>query len=487
MKSIPLVTIQRQPRIFTGFLFFAMVLSFILALAFLMAIEPNDYWWYMRVAREMLATGTIPTVDHLSYTQAGTPLTYQTWLASLVFLGTYQAGGVLLTGLLRGLLVGVFYLFVWLNLREAGAGPKLAALTLLLAALTGSNNWAMRPQLFAYPLFAISLWALSAWQRGENRRLWLLPALAALWINLHASYPLLFLLVGAALLVGKGDRRRLLLAAGLSLAATCLNPKGPAEWGHTLELMRNPAIIQFSKEWQPPVNTGWQMNLFFTWLLACVPLAVFAAKKFSVLEWLWFLSLGWMALSGLRYGIWFTVLLALLSARALAGWANRTIDRPGSFSRPVPNLALGTALLLLPLALLPGLRQTWWQAAPPDLSPNTPVAAAAWLAERPELPGPLWSELIFSSYLAYALPERPVWVFTQFEIFRPDQLQRYQEISQAAWNWEALLQQEGIRLLLLSRNDQAELVRAVQAAPAWAEVYGDPVAVIFVWRSQGGP
>ena len=455
-------------------------MSFILAIVFLMPIQPNDYWWYVRLGGDIVSSGSIPTVEHLSYTQAGTPVTYHIWLTALIFWGVNQAGGVLLTSLLRGALVGGFYLFLWLTMRETGGGPKLTAFVLLLAALAGSNNWAMRPQLFAYPLFAISLWIIAGWQNGKRLRLWLLPLLAALWVNLHGSFPLLILLLGTALIAGKGDRRRLLAVTGLTLLATFLNPLGPREWLHTFSLMRNPTIIQFALEWQPPVNKGWQMNLFFGWLLAFAPLAALAPKKVTVLEWLWFLGFGWMAFSGLRYVIWFTAVLVLISARLLSDWIGSRVDRPGSFNRPVPNLLIGSLVLLLPLALLPGLRQMWWNQAPPNLSKTTPVEAAAWLAARPQLPGPLWSELIFSSYVTYALPDRPVWIHTQFEAFPPEQVTRYLDISRASANWNALLQSEGVNLLLLSRGEQAALVQAVESADNWQEIYQDDIAVIFV-------
>ena len=235
-------------------MFFAIVLSLILLLSYIIPIEPNDYWWYVRLGKDITSAGILPTTEYLSYTQAGDPVNYQTWLAAVIFWGVYQAGGILLTVLLRGVLVAGLYLFLWLVMREEGAGPKLAAIVLLLAALCGSNNWAMRPQLFAYPLFGLSLWIVNGWQNGKNRRLWLLPLMAALWVNLHGSYPLLFLLLGATVVVGKGDRRQLLIFSGLAFLTTFLNPLDPWEWIHTISIIGNTTNSNFGVEWQPPVN-----------------------------------------------------------------------------------------------------------------------------------------------------------------------------------------------------------------------------------------
>jgi len=475
---------QPNSRSYTGFLFLSLLLFVVLAIACLLPIQPNDYWWYVRVGRDIVAQGGIPTVEALSFTQAGQPVVYQTWLAALIFWGVDALGGAALTNLLRAALLGGFYLFLWLALREVGAGPKLASLLALLAALAGSSNWAMRPQLFAYPLFGGALWALVRWQNGGRKALWLLPLLAAAWVNLHGSFILLFFLLAAALAAGRGDRRRLALVAALALLASFLNPQGVREWGYALSLVQNPSSALFSAEWRPPLNQGWQMNLFFAWLLVFPALAAFAPLKPAPLHWLWFLGFGWMALSGLRYVIWFTAVLALLCALMLSAWIGYKVDRPGSFSRAAPNLAIGVLLLLLPLALLPGVREAWWEDSPPALSETTPVEAARWLGAHPELPGPLFSELAFSSYLTAALPQSPVWIHTRFETFPPQQFTRYLEISSAAPGWQEQLDAEGVNLLFLSLKDQSLLVRAVERSPLWRQVYRDGTAVILIRTGQ---
>ncbi|HZU86937.1 MAG TPA: hypothetical protein VFF78_05610, partial [Anaerolineaceae bacterium] len=171
-----------------GFLVFSILFFFILSIAFLMPIQPNDYWWYLRVTQQTIQSGFFPAQEFISYTQAGAPITYQFWLAGMGFYAAHQIGGALATALLRGFLVAGLYAFVWFTCRRAGAGVVLASLLTLVAALAGSNNWAIRPQDFGYPLFGMVLWALWRWQEGENRSLWALPLASVLWVNLHGSF-----------------------------------------------------------------------------------------------------------------------------------------------------------------------------------------------------------------------------------------------------------------------------------------------------------
>ncbi|HJW84124.1 MAG TPA: hypothetical protein VJ754_07455, partial [Anaerolineae bacterium] len=322
---------------------------------------------------------------------------------------------------------------------------------------------------------------------GDRRWLWLLPLAALAWINLHGSFVIIFVLVGAAVVAGGGDRRAMLATLAAMAVSSCLNPRGPAEWPAAFSTIANASNQQFSLEWQPPVNAGWQMALFFGWLMLFAPLAALSPARLSRLHWLWFLGFGWLALSGLRYVIWFLALLPVLSANVLAPKAGRILDRPRARSLPVLDRVLTVLLLVSPLALLPGLRERWWTDAPPALSATTPVAATRWLKGHPEIPGPLWSDPAYASYLTYALPERPVWIDTRFYPFPPEQWQRYLDVAEAAPGWEDLLAQDSVALLMIHVAGQPRLLAGVEQSPNWCERYRDAETAIFARKAAGQP
>ena len=176
------------------FLWLSIALLILLSLSLLLPLSPQDYWWYLRLGQDVAQTGSLPTMDTYSFTRAGAPFFYQSWLAALVFWKTFQAGGFALTFFLRAMIIAVTYTLLWALVRKAGVGPRLASLLVLIAALAGSNNWSFRPQLFIYPIFVLVLYILTEWSRGEKRYLWMLPVLSMLWVNLHGSFPLLFIL-----------------------------------------------------------------------------------------------------------------------------------------------------------------------------------------------------------------------------------------------------------------------------------------------------
>jgi hypothetical protein len=466
-----------KPRSDTApLLWLGLVLSIALAIAFLLPVTPQDYWWYLRLGRDTLAAGTVPRLDTLSYTQAGSPVVNLSWGAAVLFWLIYKVGGLTLTALVRGLLVALAYSLIWLTARRLGAGRIGAALVLLLAVLASSNNWSVRPQVFAYPLFALAVYLLYRWQDGDKKAVYWLPLLSLLWVNLHGSFIMLLLLAGAALVFGRGARRTLALAFAGILLATLVNPRGPGAWTYVYDLLTLPAQ-QFSAEWHPPVNSGWQMNIFFLWLLAFPLLAVLSPRKPDRLEWTWFLGFGFLALWGERYVIWFVFILAVLTSLMLADWEKKFLGSPKPGS-PALNLALSLAFILLPLALLPGVRDAWWLEAP-AATENTPIAATEWLALRPDLPGPLWAEIGFASYLEFALPSRPPWIDSRFVPFPVEQWQQYKDITNATWEWPLLLTGTGANLLMVSITEQPVLLHALDNQGLWCEIYRDEVALIY--------
>lgn len=461
------------------FLWLSLAILPLVTLSFLFAIVPQDYWWVVRVGQETVLNGAVPTIETMSWTQAGQPIVYEPWLAGVFFWWAYDLGGASLTFLLRGLLIGSTYGIIWLATRQT-SGPRLATLLVLLMGLASSNNWQMRAQLFAYPLFALSLYALLQWHSGNNKTLWVLPVTAIIWANVHGSFILPFLLAGAALVFGNGERRSLFIALVLMFAGTLLNPQGVHLWGHVLFMLTTPSNQFYSVEWQPPLNAGWQMNIFFAWTLIFAPLAAFSSRKLSMMEWVWFLGFGWLAVSGIRYVIWFLFILTVLTAAPLADLTRNKLDKPVKISFPALNIILACIFIPLSLFYLPGIREKWWPEAPPAYAVEmTPVDAVKWLEDHPEVPGPLWNDYVSGSYLLFALPSRPISIDSRFYPFPPEQMDEYQQISHGSDEWDSAFKRDGINLLLLSIATQPELIKSVESSDQWCEQYRDKTAVIF--------
>jgi hypothetical protein len=462
-----------------GFLWLGIALFPLLVIAVLFPVQPHDYWWYLRLGKDVLETGAVPVVDTYSTSQVGQPLVYQHWLSAVFLWLVYKTGGIPVTVFLLVSLIGLTYAMLWLLMRQGGVGPRLASLLTIFAGLSGSNNWGVRPQLFTYPLFLAALWLLLQWQNREQKLLWFLIPLSLAWANLHGSFILFFILVGLAFVFGNGDRKKLFPVSLFALAATLVNPRGFILWQSVLETFISPVSNNFVTEWAPPVNLGWQMNIFFAWLILLVPLAVFARRRPALFELMLFLLFSWLALKGSRFIIWDLFIFGAFTASLMSDSIIKWFDRPLQVKTPVINFGLGMLLLLMPLLLLPGLRENLPGETSPSVDPQTPIAATAWLSDHPELPGNMWNDFVFGSYLIHALPARPVWMDTRFQIvYTPQQIEQYLFVQSVQPGWDSYLDKNNINLLILARTQPA-LVRAVQNSNEWCEQYHDDVALIF--------
>jgi len=458
-------------------LYLGALIFMVLKINFFMQIPPNDYWWYLQLGQDIWHNLSIPVVDSYTYTQKGEPYFFIAWLSSVLF---WLLRDPTAATLLQGVLPAIFSLLIWQCCRTVGAGIRLTFVLTLMVVLMGATSWAMRPQLFSLPLFALTLLSLLHWQRGGTKWAWFLPIIILCWVNLHGAFPLLFLLAGAALVGGSGDRKTLTFALLASFFTSLCNPQGVMVWHFVFSMLTDAPTQLLGPEWLPPSTAlNWQFKLFFCWLLVFPVVTSLSSSKLKLTDWLWFLGFAWMALSGQRYVVWFVAVFAPINAILLTPLANRSIDRRVTLGKPFFNGIVFALLLLLPLMLLPKIRGNWYADAPSVYTPNTPIAAVEWLKLHPELPGNLWADLAMSVYIIYALPERPVWIDTRTNLFPMEQWSDYIRIVNVGRNWEALLARDKVRLLLLDPKEQPLLIQALAESPLWESPYQDESSIIF--------
>jgi len=360
-----------------------------------------------------------------------------------------------------------------------GTGPRFTSLLVLVAALAGGNNWEVRPQMVTYLLFMIVLWIIYDWQGGKNKPLWVLPVISLVWFNIHGSFVLLFMLGGLAFLLGNGNKRALGMALVISLLVTFITPFERASWLYVFKMLSSQSIKLFSTEWAPTANNHWQMNIFFGWMLAFPLIAISSKHRLDRFDWAVFLFFGWMAFTAQRYVIWQLFILCIFTARLLNDWGSRLFDSHSKKGIPALDYTLSVLFLACSLLFLPGMRSIVLKGDVIPVEIDTPHEAAEWLSTHPELPGPLFSDFAFSSYLVYVLPERPLWADPRFEAYPVEHWEKFKAINAVRWDWQTLLDDEGINLLMISRSGQSELLSALERTPTWCEVYNDKMAVIF--------
>ena len=475
--------LPRKEFLTSEFLAFSFVMMVILSIVALLPLTPNDFFPFLRIGAEIIKTGHIPTTEFMTFTQFGKPADYPYWLSSLFLLGVYKLGGVTLTAIISMLCIGGYYTLLWLCLRELKTGLITSVFILIPFALIGALFFSTRPQILAYPLFGLAILFIIRWQKGEDRHLWALPLISLLWANLHGSFIVLFFILFPALIFGSENRKRLALFTFISLLSTLVNYYGIEVWTNVFSMVNNQSIRLYITEWKPPINKGWQLNLFFLGFLLIPVLTSAAKQKIKAIYWIWYLGFGWMALTSVRYIIWFLPFEALLLSILINPFFEKILGNSNRFQNRTLNTVIGVCFLIFPLALLPGIRDHWMQQSAPELDEMIPEEATLWLNENPQLPDNLWCDFNYASYFTYELPQRKMFMSNRIEDLSTDLIEDYNQIGWAIYNWQSLLDEYNINMVMPSVKQQPDLIKVLSSAPDWKVIYRDQQAVIFL-RNQ---
>lgn len=480
------------------------VAGFVVAL---IPIGPHDFWWHMAIGRDIARSGNIPATDSYSWSlPPGTPFFYQSWLSELILYWTYDAGGMQAIVTLRNLMFTAACAILAAGAWRRSGSWRLAALAVAGFTLQVLNNIDMRPQSFSWVPFALFSTLLAGYrhQRLRGRTLVLLPVVMLFWVNLHGAFILGIILVGltaagetAKRLMRRPDAptwpavRRLWLLVGLTTLAPAANPKGFAVFGYVVKLLTDPPSQGLVIEWQPIDVTSFLGICFAISVLLAAWSWTRSRKQVDLTDSLIWAGFLWIALSGVRYIIWWAMVSWPIVAGLLGERVSSRRNRPA-----FANTSLALVICLLPLVIQPPFKGRWslpaafggLDATVQDgalIQAGTPVQAAEWLRANP-LPtnARLVHDMGFGSYLIWALPRNRVYVDPRVELYPLAEWLRYKRIM-AGCNYNRELEELGATHLMLNQTAQSELISTIQQDRAWRQLYQDDQAIIFARTAAG--
>ncbi len=437
-----------------------------------------DLAYLLRAGDLMLDTGTILRTDPLMTWTIGTPWLDQQWVAEIALAATFRAGGWLGLALLRVALQAAVLGFVYLACRAVGADRRRAAFLTLGSAALLLGGFGLRAQLFGMVCFAATLWLVETSPRHPSRLWWVIP-IQVVWVNSHGSFPLgplLLLLAGVRASAGhRSDARRIWLFALATVAATVVGPFGLGVWRYVWDVGTDPQVIDVVREWRPTSLRTVQGALFFASALGAVG---FLAMRRPVAPVASLIRLGVFFLLGLtavRATVWWGVLVAVDVAALLPEPTRRARDP----RTPINAVALGVLPLLLAGSLL-----RWLPHAdtdhPGDLLQRAPEGITRTLQSVLEPGERFFHPQEWGSWFELALPENPVVADSRFELIPPERWREYLAISQGRADWGRILDGWGVRVLVLARDQQADLMPIARRDPGWRMVYEDDEGLVLV-------
>jgi hypothetical protein len=361
--------------------------------------------------------------------------------------------------------------------RTHGAARRQSAWLALLAAVLLMSAFQLRAQLLGLLLFAGMLWILARRHEHPGGVFLAVPVLLV-WANTHGSFPLGLVLLVVALVEDRIAGRptgRLVAATLLGLGATALTPFGPSVWVYVAELSTNARIRDVVQEWRPPWVPSYAGIAFF----ASVALAAVAGwRNRRELPWPAWVQLAIFLLLGLtstRAVYWWDMVLTVTLARL--SWA-RAVERSDPRNRA--NALLVALMVAVPVFALFRWLPYAGEDPPPRLVSYAPRALTEELRSVLEPGEPFRNPQAWGSWFELTLPGHLLFVDSRFEVMPAATLGINHRIASAEAGWERALDALPVRVVVVGRDQEPDLVRALAQDATWRAVYDDDEGLIYV-------
>lgn len=481
---------------------FAVVLAGVFSFGARRPLWHTDLWGHLAYGRLIWETGALPNTEPLLPLAANVRFVDTAWLSQLAGYAVERSGGVAgLQVLFGGLLTLISAAWLALAHRRVRDWRWVIAGLLIYLWLDWFHLYVIRPQLAGTACYVVLLWRLTA--RCASRRDWIgIPALFALWANLHGSFPVGLALIGV-FLAGRSvdtfrrtralraighDRRvhQLMLWLALAAAGAAINPYGLALYTDVLNVARSPNLADLT-EWQPLELQSRLGRSFAAVAVGLLVLSCVTPRRIRSWEGLLLIGLALGGLSSARLLTWWSPVAAyLLILHARATWRKLRRKPYGVSAEPRRLIWTGVVCVAVISALGAGPLERSLTAGRSEVSNSvssfTPVSATEFLRERPPA-GLVFNTYEWGDYLLWAGPAGlQVFVNSHAQLIPPDVWRDYLRMLRQEAGWRELLDRYDVNTVVVDPLNRGALIASLRADPAWRVVYEDRVAVILTRR-----
>jgi hypothetical protein len=476
--------------------------------------------WHIRTGQQILATHAIPRVDPFSSTMGGKAWYAWEWLYDLV-VGQLDAtlglnGVVWFTAIA---IAAVFAITFYLLMRR-GTKLLIALIFTLLAVSASTIHFLARPHVLTWLFVLVWFCILDSSEqecfRGRSPatagKLWLLPLLMLVWVNVHGGFLLGFALLvlywlaslrewlrsrperleDALTRIAARKRSTQLLYAGLlCVAASFANPYGWKLHAHIYSYISNRFLMDHIEEFQSPNFHGVAQKCFLLLLLITVAALALRGRELRVSHILIVLFAVYTGLYSSRNIPVSSVLLAIIVAPLISVCALdfQFLKRMTALESTLRGHAWCILVAVVTFFIaLNGGRVGASQCMDARFDPRRmPVAAVDYL-EKQEIGGPILSPDYWGGYLIYRLYLHPgaearVVVDDRHDLYGEYFLKEYLQTMHVEEGWkDPFLNGRRVEWLVLPRN--GALANALAKDSLWKPAYKDGVAVVFMNESR---
>lgn len=454
---------------------------------------------HIRVGEYIMDNFTVPTHDIFSYTRPPLAWTPPVWLADLIFAILHKPFGLTGVVVFMASVIAAIYAILFKFLRSSGVSMIVAASTVLLAIGASGIHWLARPHIFSWVLLLVWYVILDTYQYKHKHYLYVLPFLMPLWVNLHGSFVMGFILLlvyiagnFAKTHFGREERRDashrtkvLILFFFLCLVASLLNPQGYKILFSPLQLTTNPIVVERAIEWLSP--NFHRLLIYECMLLLMILVLGTSVKRLNAIEAILLLVFTHMSLFSAR----FIAFYALIASPIIAKRVDRIIEEirgKGLVEEIVSasdNMAAVDSRTKWHLWSIVAMAAVVIMCCGGKLNyrfdeKKMPVDAVQFL-KKERIEGKVFNHDGFGSYIIYeAWPEYEVF-YDGRDMYGKERTEEYLEVADVGRGWKDVLKKYAMTWIIY--NNESTLSNVLLETDEWQLIYSDQIANIFVKKT----
>ncbi len=468
-------------------------------------LSDPDIGWHIRAGQLILDAHAISGTDPFTSTMGGKPWFNWEWGYDLIVGALDRTAGLNgVTWFAAVIVIGVFCC-VFRGLIAQGTHILVALVLTLLAVAASAIHLLARPHIVSWLFALLYFWILDSTEiessaRTQARRLWLLPAMMVLWVNLHGGFPIGLIMIGIyglasivttiqavegrplrRLALGLSNpRTRQLAWVGLACAiASLINPYGWKLHVHIYGYLSNVFFTNHIDEMQSPNFHQFPQQCFLALILIFIAVLALGARRVRTSQLLMGLFAIYSGLYAARSLPTSAMLLAMITGPMLPSarlrffreMAAMELQQRGHFW---PLVAIVVTGCIAASGGRLGERQV--MNAHFD-SQKVPAAAVDYIAKE-TVPSPILSLDTWGGYLTYRLfPRSRVVLDDRHSLFGEEMIRAYLRMLDVEPDWEQFLNRSAPALIVLPRK--SALAAMLGKTPAWRCIYQDEVSIVF--------
>ncbi|HEV2730529.1 MAG TPA: hypothetical protein VGV15_10910, partial [Terriglobales bacterium] len=478
--------------------------------------------WHIRNGELMLRTHAVTRVDVFSYTMSGRPWLAWEWLYDVIIGAVHQWLGLNGVVLFTAMVIACTFALTFRILLDRGSLVQISLVLLLLAMGAAMIHFLARPHVLSWLFTFIWFHLLDSAEISpkKRKRLFFLPLLMLLWVNLHGGFLFGLALFGLYWIAGMieywrktalGDRpaaaewmKQLSAVAALSFLATFANPYGYRLHAHVYHYLSNRFLMNHIDEFRSPDFHGIAQECFAVLLVVTIIAFYVARGKVRASQLLVVLFASYSGLYASRNLPVASILLILVAGPLLSAAVRDAANNSELPSRTRRFLSRCSSFAMRMGGLEQRLRGHLWPVAAVIFGlfvcihggklgshqlmsahfddKRFPVQAAEVIAER-GIHEPIFTLDSWGGYFIYRFyPNMKVFVDDRHDLYGEQFLREYLTAIRLAPGWDKVLDERHINWVLMPRG--SSLANMLEVTRRWRVAYSDQVAVLLE-REQG--